>query len=69
MEYRTNSSNRSYRKTEIKERRSREGTERKVIMSGYLRQQNYVKLKQQLKEENYFLQRMEIELIQGLRLE
>src|SRR6266542_4307137 len=38
-------------------------------MTGYLRKQNFVKLKQQLKEENYFLQRIEIEPIQGLRVE
>src|SRR6266511_4141816 len=38
-------------------------------MTRYLRQQNFVKLKQQLKEGNYFLQRMEIEPIQGLRVE
>src|SRR6266511_1637025 len=38
-------------------------------MTRYLRQQNFVKLKQQLKEGNYFLQRMEIESIQGLRVE
>src|SRR6266540_129255 len=38
-------------------------------MMGYLRQRNYQKLKQHLKEGNYFLQRMEIEPIQGLRVE
>src|SRR6266540_3353576 len=38
-------------------------------MSGYLRQRNFTKLKQHLKEENYFLQRIEIELIQGLQVE
>src|SRR6266498_968463 len=38
-------------------------------MSGYLRQRNFIKLKQQLKKENYFLQRIKIELIQGLQVE
>src|SRR6266498_2915770 len=38
-------------------------------MTGYLRQRNFVKLKQHLKEGNYFLQRMEIEPIRGSRVE
>src|SRR6266542_193525 len=38
-------------------------------MTNYLRKRNFKKLKQQLKEGNYFLQRMEIEPIQGLRVE
>src|SRR6266498_3262847 len=38
-------------------------------MTGQLRQRNYQKLKQHLKEGNYFLQRIEVEPIQGLRVE
>src|SRR6266542_2374145 len=38
-------------------------------MTEYLRQRNFIKLKQQLKKGNYFLQRIEIEPIQGLRVE
>ena len=38
-------------------------------MTGYLRKRNYKKSKQQLEEGNYLLQRMEIEPIQGLRVE
>src|SRR6266540_1202164 len=38
-------------------------------MTKYLRKRNYEKLKQHLKEGNYLLQRMEIEPIQGLRVE
>src|SRR6266542_1797373 len=38
-------------------------------MTGYLRKRNFMKLKQQLEEGNYLLQRMEIEPIQGLRVE
>ncbi len=38
-------------------------------MTGYLRKRNYEKLKLQLEEENYLLQRMEIEPIQGLQVE
>src|SRR6266540_3894061 len=38
-------------------------------MTGQLQKRNYIKLKQQLKEGNYFLQRLEIELIQGSRVE
>ncbi len=38
-------------------------------MTGHLRKRNYKKLKQQLEEGNYLLQRMEIEPIQGLRVE
>src|SRR6266545_4021342 len=38
-------------------------------MTRHLRQRNFKKLKQHLKEGNYFLQRMEIEPIQGLRME
>src|SRR6266542_5865939 len=40
-----------------------------VIMNGHLRQRNYQKVRQHLKEGNYFLQRMEIEPIQGLQVE
>ena len=69
MKFGTNSSDRSHRKIEIKRKRSGGGIEKKVIMLGYLRQRNFIKLKQQLKEGNYFLQRIEIELIQGLRVE
>src|SRR6266545_8054371 len=38
-------------------------------MKKYLRKRNYKKLKLQLEEGNYLLQRMEIEPIQGLRVE
>src|SRR6266498_2657719 len=38
-------------------------------MTKYLRKRNYEKLKQQLEEGNYLLQRMEVEPIQGLRVE
>src|SRR6266540_2666865 len=38
-------------------------------MTGHLRKHNFVKVKLQLKEGNYLLQRMEIEPIQGLRTE
>ena len=38
-------------------------------MTGYLRKRNFEKLKLQLEEGNYLLQRMEIEPIQGLRVE
>src|SRR6266545_2934073 len=38
-------------------------------MTGYLRKRNYKKLKLQLEEGNYLLQRMEIEPIQGLQVE
>src|SRR6266536_3566303 len=38
-------------------------------MTGHLRKRNYKKLKLQLEEGNYLLQRMEIEPIQGLRVE
>src|SRR6266542_1270029 len=38
-------------------------------MTGYLRKRNYKKLKLQLEEGNYLLQRMKIEPIQGLRVE
>src|SRR6266511_3219219 len=38
-------------------------------MTGYLRKRNYKKSKLQLEEGNYLLQRMEIELIQGLQVE
>src|SRR6266542_541209 len=38
-------------------------------MTGHLRKRNYKKIKLQLEEGNYFLQRMEIEPIQGLRVE
>ena len=38
-------------------------------MTRYLRKRNYEKLKQQLEEGNYLLQRMEVEPIQGLRVE
>src|SRR6266540_2870730 len=38
-------------------------------MTGHLRKRNYKKLKLQLEEGNYFLQRMEIEPMQGLRME
>ena len=38
-------------------------------MLGYLRQRNFIKLKQYLKEGNYFLQQIEIEPTQGLRTE
>ena len=40
-----------------------------IMMSGHLRKQNFEKLKLQLEEGNYLLQRMEIEPIQGLRVE
>src|SRR6266545_3772889 len=38
-------------------------------MTGYLRKRNFMKLKRQLEQGNYLLQRMEIEPIQGLRVE
>src|SRR6266540_4225204 len=38
-------------------------------MTGYLRKRNYKKIKLQLEEGNYLLQRMEIEPIQDLRVE
>src|SRR6266540_3946989 len=38
-------------------------------MTGHLRKRNFKKLKLHLKKGNYFLQRMEIEPIQGLRVE
>ena len=38
-------------------------------MTGHLRKRNYEKLKVQLEKGNYLLQRMEIEPIQGLRIE
>src|SRR6266545_7562928 len=38
-------------------------------MTGHLRRRNYKKLKLQLEEGNYLLQRMEHEPIQGLRVE
>src|SRR6266545_3649955 len=38
-------------------------------MTKYLRKRNFKKLKLQMEEGNYLLQRMEIELIQGLRVE
>src|SRR6266542_3386185 len=38
-------------------------------MTGYLRKRNFIKVKLQLEEGNYLLQRMEIEPIQGLRTE
>src|SRR6266498_4151537 len=38
-------------------------------MTGQLRKRNYEKLKLQLEKGNYLLQRMEIEPIQGLRVE
>src|SRR6266542_3162375 len=38
-------------------------------MMGHLRKQNFKRLKLQLEEGNYLLQRMEIEPIQGLRVE
>src|SRR6266540_2761534 len=38
-------------------------------MTGYLRKRNYKRLKLKLEEGNYLLQKIEIELIQGLRVE
>src|SRR6266542_1001055 len=38
-------------------------------MTGYLRKRNFNRLKLQMEEGNYLLQRMEIEPIQGLRVE
>src|SRR6266498_232281 len=38
-------------------------------MTGYLRKCNFIKVKLQLEEGNYLLQRMEIEPIQGSRTE
>src|SRR6266540_2661600 len=38
-------------------------------MTGHLRKRNYKKLKRQLEEGNYLLQRVKIEPIQGLRIE
>src|SRR6266498_3630196 len=52
-----------------KEGISLQSNEKVIRMTGYLRKRNYKKLKLQLEEGNYLLQRMENEPIRGLRVE
>src|SRR6266542_948606 len=69
MKFGTNSSDRSHGKSKIKRGDNGGLNSKNIIMTACLRKRNFIKLKQQLKEGNYFLQRMEIEPIQGLRVE
>jgi len=60
----TNGSDWSHRKIKIKGRDNSKVRLLKKKMSNYLWQWNFIKLKLHLEKGNYFLQKLEIELIQ-----